>query len=88
MVVFLLETLDGCFSTFSTKEESVRTMALDVATSLMTGPVSTCIQNQAKALLGALHPSKKSYHNHKVCREFVQTFCTTGLILCFEEPGQ
>ena len=67
MVVHLLETLDGCFSTFSTKDESVRKVALDLATSLMTSPVSSCIQNQAKALLAALHPSKKSYHNHKVC---------------------
>lgn len=82
MVVHLLEILDGCFSTFSTRDESLRSTALELATSFMTGSVSTSIQNQAKALLAALHPTKKSYHNHKVSLEIVKVFLRNGAHFC------
>lgn len=62
----LLETLDGCFSTFSGQDDAVRQSALDVATGLMTGPAPACVQKHAKALLATLHPSKSSFHSHKV----------------------
>ena len=68
LMVNLLETLDGCFSTFFGQEDSVRQSALDLATGLMTGPAPACVQKHAKGLLATLHPSKSSFHSHKASR--------------------
>ena len=67
LVVHLLEVVDGCFSTFVSQEEMPRQSALDAATSLMTSAMPSSVQHQAQALLATLHPSKMSYHSHKVC---------------------
>lgn len=66
LVVHLLEVVDGCFSTFVSQEEPPRQAALDAATSLMTSAMPSTVQHQAQALLATLHPSKMSYHSHKV----------------------
>lgn len=66
LVVHLLEVVDGCFSTFLSQEEAPRQSALDAATSLMTSAMPSSVQHQAQALLATLHPSKMSYHSHKV----------------------
>ena len=65
-MVHLLETLDGCFSMFTHQDDSVRQSALDVATGLMTGAVPSSVQQHGKTLLATLHPSKSSFHSHKV----------------------
>lgn len=46
-----------------------RQSALQAATSLMISAMPSAVQQQAQALLATLHPSKASYHSHKVIRQ-------------------
>ena len=84
LVVHLLEVVDGCFSTFVSQEEMPRQSALDAATSLMTSAMPSVVQHQAQALLATLHPSKMSYHSHKVCR---LTWYWISLTVCFQDTN-
>ncbi|XP_074655636.1 E3 ubiquitin-protein ligase UBR4-like [Tubulanus polymorphus] len=62
-----LEVLDGCFSVTTLGEdgESARQAALDLATSMLTIPVPSNVQQYTKSLLAALHSNRTAYYNHK-----------------------
>ena len=84
LVVHLLEVVDGCFSSFVSQDGSSRQSALDAATSLMTSAMPSSVQHQAQTLLATLHPSKVSYHSHKVqfqsILRFQRVYTGTGQI--------
>ncbi|KAK6636982.1 hypothetical protein RUM43_010649 [Polyplax serrata] len=69
MVSGILEVLDGCFTltgsnTDETKNQQ-KSLAIEVATVLLTLPTPTSVQHHTKSLLSALHTSKAAYHNYK-----------------------
>ncbi|KAF4528052.1 hypothetical protein B566_EDAN016728, partial [Ephemera danica] len=64
----ILEVLDGCFAVFDfsdDKQQQQKSIAINVATNLLTLPTPNSIQFCAKSLLASLHSSKVGYHQFK-----------------------
>jgi len=71
MISGVLEVLDGCFTLYgnATTDENKttqRTVAVEVATQLLTLPTPVCVQLHTKCLLAALHTTRAAYHSYKV----------------------
>lgn len=70
MVCGILEVLDSCF-TLATEATEIRqnqrSQAVSLASHLLTLPTAPCVERHVKSVLAALHPSRQSYHNYKVC---------------------
>jgi len=71
MISGVLEVLDGCFTLYgnTTTDENKttqRTVAVEVATQLLTLPTPVCVQLHTKCLLAALHTTRAAYHSYKV----------------------
>ncbi|XP_046612558.1 E3 ubiquitin-protein ligase UBR4 isoform X2 [Neodiprion virginianus] len=67
MVSSILEVLESSFTLMSSDDtiSSLRTMAVEVATNLLTLPTPAPVQMHTVALLAALHNTKTAYHSYK-----------------------
>ncbi|XP_078094991.1 E3 ubiquitin-protein ligase UBR4 isoform X5 [Mustelus asterias] len=66
LVVSSMEVLESCFAVgSSTEKEKNKQTALELATTLLSMPTPSTVQQQTKGLLASLHSSRGSYHNHK-----------------------
>jgi len=79
LVVGILESLDGCFSTMASSDnvEQHKTTTMTLSSKLLTMPTQTNVDHVNKALLSMLFPNRAAFFNHKVKKLLPSTMIRT-----------
>lgn len=67
MISSMLEVLDSGLNILGgpTSDESLKQSAIDISTTLLLYPTTSCVQNQAKCVLATIHGNKTAYYAYK-----------------------